>query len=269
MPDKFIESRQNAHYKLLKDVVAGGRSRRDHQMAWLEGARLCRTYQSVTNATNAILVMSTDCRIESIDTDVKSACAQTWLVDKKLFADITQVESPAGWGLIIPTGPPTTPMANSADVVVFDRIQDPGNAGMILRSAAAAGVRQVWAITGTVDLWSPKVLRAAMGAHFVMSIEESFTTERVVLQSQDTKLALFATANTPDAISLYSSALNLNQPVGWVFGQEGDGVSPELLSRLQTVVIPQSDKVESLNVAAAASICLFETLRRKRFEATN
>jgi RNA methyltransferase, TrmH family len=289
MPDKLIESRHNAVFKMLKDLVGGARTRRPHHAAWLEGARLCASYVSLGSPTPT-LVVSTDSRVDAVDSTVRAACGETWLLDAKLFAEITQMETPIGWGLVIPvnggstssetnsigklqpTGKSTTAAqpqySNQAltDVIVFDRIQDPGNAGTMLRSAAASGVNEAWAITGTVDLWSPKVLRSAMGAHFVMSIHESMSTEAVILAAQDSHRSLLATANDHAALALYSPKLDLQKPIAWVFGQEGDGVSAQLLSHAQTVVIPQSDQVESLNVAAAASVCLFETSRRKRFD---
>jgi TrmH family RNA methyltransferase len=219
-------------------------------------------------------VASTDARLESIDTSVMAACAATWLLDAKLFAEISQVETSSGWGLVIPVPAQAQPIARrpndghasvQGDVVILDRLQDPGNAGTILRSAAASGISAVWAVTGTVDLWSPKVLRAAMGAHFVVEIVESMSEEAVLLRAHELGVNVLATANSSNAVPLYAPTLNLCDRLAWIFGQEGDGVSNTLLARSQTVVIPQSDQVESLNVAAAASVCLFETLRRKRF----
>ncbi len=292
MPNKTIESRHNAAFKLLKDLTAGGRVRRPHHAAWLEGSRLCQSYvQSRHEAVQAtvaevlraneidapILVVSTNHRLDAIDAAILKACAATWLLDAKLFAEISQVETSTGWGLVVPvpdtldsTGSaPQTPAERRftpkrSDVVVLDRLQDPGNAGTILRSAAASGVAEIWSMTGTVDLWSPKVLRSAMGAHFVLNIIEQMPTDSVVLRAQDSGLSLLATANAPDATSLYADDLCLDQPVAWIFGQEGDGVCTTLLARSQMVVIPQSAKVESLNVAAAASVCLFEAMRRKQ-----
>ena len=148
-------------------------------------------------------------------------------------------------------------------VVIVDRIQDPGNLGALLRSAAAAGIAQCWCITGTVDPWSPKVLRAAMGAHFQMTIRQGVDARQAIDACRLRGFHLLSTANQPDAVSLYSAELQLNQPIAWVFGQEGDGVAQEFLSQAQVVVIPQTAAVESLNVAVAAGICFFEMCRRQ------
>lgn len=289
MPTKSIESRHNAAFKLLKDITAGGRVRRAHHAAWLEGSRLCRSYVEAqqgrsnpgsgaisdqTEIREPILVISSESRLDVIDHEIVAACAATWLLDAKLFAEISQVETSAGWGMVVPVSAFAQPItetqvgtkksAGQGDVVILDRLQDPGNAGSILRSAAASGVTEVWSITGTVDLYAPKVLRAAMGAHFALRITELLSTEAAVLRAADQGLSLLATANSQAAVSLYENRLPLERAVAWVFGQEGDGVSAELLARSQTVVIPQSPRVESLNVAAAASVCLFETMRRKQ-----
>ena len=148
-------------------------------------------------------------------------------------------------------------------VVIVDRIQDPGNLGALLRSAAAAGIAQCWCVTGTVDPWSPKVLRAAMGAHFQMTIRQGVDARQVIDACRLQGFHLLSTANQPDAVSLYAAELQLNQPIAWVFGQEGDGVAQEFLSKAQVVVIPQTAAVESLNVAVAAGICFFEMRRRQ------
>ena len=148
-------------------------------------------------------------------------------------------------------------------VVIVDRIQDPGNLGALLRSAAAAGIAQCWCVTGTVDPWSPKVLRAAMGAHFQMTIRQGVEARQAIDACRLRGFHLLSTANQPDAVSLYAAELQLNQPIAWVFGQEGDGVAQEFLSEAQVVVIPQTAAVESLNVAVAAGICFFEMRRRQ------
>jgi RNA methyltransferase, TrmH family len=152
----------------------------------------------------------------------------------------------------------------AAHWVVADRIQDPGNLGSLIRSAAAAGIRHMVCLKGTVDPWSPKVLRAAMGAHFVMDLIGGVESEALIQHSQRLGRRLMSTANRADAVSIYSSDWSIHNPMAWVFGQEGEGVSASILSVSQTVVIPQSEQVESLNVGVAAGICLFEMVRRKQ-----
>ena len=102
-----------------------------------------------------------------------------------------------------------------------------------------------------------------MGAHFQMTIRQGVDARQVIDACRLRGFHLLSTANHPDAVSLYAAELQLNQPIAWVFGQEGDGVAQEFLSEAQVVVIPQTAAVESLNVAVAAGICFFEMRRRQ------
>jgi RNA methyltransferase, TrmH family len=135
-------------------------------------------------------------------------------------------------------------------------VQDPGNVGSILRSAAAFGVPQVLALKGTVALWSPKVLRAGMGAHFALRLLEG------VDEGDLAALQLPLVATSSHAGSLLPAA-PLPRPCAWVLGHEGQGVGAALLACCALQVrIPQPGGEESLNVAAAAAVCLYESARR-------
>jgi TrmH family RNA methyltransferase len=278
---KEIRSRKNPHIKLLKDLVMGGRLRRSHNAAWVEGERLCRSYFD-TQTSLPILVASEKLLLADVVASAPrgiQSFREVWTIPADCFSEITQIESSLGWGLVIEV--PISSGANDdlsnnetqlsagrkalmqSAVVIVDRIQDPGNLGALLRSAAAAGIAQCWCITGTVDPWSPKVLRAAMGAHFQMTIRQGVNAKQAIDACRLRGFHLLSTANQPDAVSLYSAELQLNQPIAWVFGQEGDGVAQEFLSQAQVVVIPQTAAVESLNVAVAAGICFFEMCRRQ------
>jgi TrmH family RNA methyltransferase len=138
-------------------------------------------------------------------------------------------------------------------------VQDPGNVGSILRSAAAAGIKQVYCSAGSAFCWSPKVLRAAMGAHFVLDIFENVDLAALVAGSAVTSLATSGYATR----KLYD--IDLRQPVAWLFGHEGQGVADDLLGMAtHQVVIPHLGQVESLNVAACAAVCFFEQVRQNQ-----
>ena len=283
---KEIRSRKNSHIKLLRDLVMGGRLRRSHNAAWVEGERLCRSYFD-TQTSLPILVASEKLLLADLLASAPrgiQSFREVWIIPADCFSEITQIESSLGWGLVIevpissganddpgsndPGSNETQPSAGrkalmQSAVVIVDRIQDPGNLGALLRSAAAAGIAQCRCVTGTVDPWSPKVLRAAMGAHFQMTIRQGVEAKQAIDACRLQGFHLLSTANQPDAVSLYSAGLQLNQPIAWVFGQEGDGVAQEFLSKAQVVVIPQTAAVESLNVAVAAGICFFEMRRRQ------
>ena len=142
--------------------------------------------------------------------------------------------------------------------MVLDRLQDAGNVGSILRSAAAFGITQVLALVGTAALWSPKVLRAGQGAHFGLQLCEGLSVHDLdALQLPLVAASVHAGDELPQAA--------LPAPCAWVFGHEGQGVAADLLARCtHTVRIPQPGGQESLNVAAAAAVCLYESLRRSR-----
>jgi TrmH family RNA methyltransferase len=134
--------------------------------------------------------------------------------------------------------------------VVLDRVQDAGNVGSILRSAAAFGFRQVLALKGTAALWAPKVLRAGMGAHFALDLHEG-------LESGDLDALDLPLVVTSSHQGEFIQRVRLPSPCAWVMGHEGQGVCSELLDKADMFVrIGQPGGEESLNVAAAAAICL-------------
>jgi len=115
-------------------------------------------------------------------------------------------------------------------------------------------------LKGTAQAWSPKVLRAAMGAHRHLKIFEAWTLNNI---REKIKLPLIATSLMADH-DLYDLGDELLEPHAWVFGNEGGGIHPELLAISRSVLIPQDPCIESLNVGAAAAVCLFEMRRVRR-----
>ena len=183
-----------------------------------------------------------------------------WLVlDDGLFDALDILPSPVPVLALVDAPAPALPeRLAGADVVILDRVQDPGNVGAIIRTAAAAGIRTLLATTGTAACWSPKVLRAGMGGHFVLDIHEGI--------APDALPALLAVPLAGTVLDggqpLYGQ--DLRPPLAWIFGNEGEGIDPHLLPRLGLrLTIPQASGVESLNVAAAAAVCLFEQRRQR------
>jgi RNA methyltransferase, TrmH family len=133
---------------------------------------------------------------------------------------------------------------------VLDRVQDAGNVGTILRCAAAFGFGQVLAIAGTAALWSPKVLRSGMGAHFALRLVEGLSPEKLA----ELAVPLIATSSHGGEL-LHRQ--ELPWPCAWAFGHEGQGVDAQIAAQARlTVRIAQPGGEESLNVASAAAICL-------------
>lgn len=183
-----------------------------------------------------------------------------WLVlDDALFDSLDILPSPAPVIALVDAPQPERPSSiQDQDVVVLDRVQDPGNVGAIIRTAAAAGVRLLLTTPGTAACWSPKVLRSGMGGHFVLDIHEGIEMPALLEMLQ---LPLAGTV-LDQGVSLYQQ--DLRPPLAWVLGNEGEGIDPGLQTRLQyRLTIPQDPGVESLNVAAATAVCLFEQRRQR------
>jgi TrmH family RNA methyltransferase len=175
-----------------------------------------------------------------------------------LYDRIAPVEHGAGIFAEIEI-PGAVPAIDAADAVFLDGVQDPGNVGTILRTAAAAGVGRVIAGAGTAFPWSPKVMRAAMGAHFRLQIDDAATLEATAGGFAGEVLAADV-----DGEDLYRADWG-EGPVLWLFGAEGQGLSAAALRLAhRRLRIPLASGVESLNVGAAAAVCLFERLRRRR-----
>lgn len=175
-----------------------------------------------------------------------------------LYAELATVETPSGIMAVVKQPRPGRGLDQEADAVLLDGVQDPGNVGSILRSAAAAGFRQVLLSSDCAHAWAPKTLRAAMGAHFHLDIHEASDLASFLGAYRGLGIVTALEAST----SLY--AATLQAPHAWIFGSEGSGVSEAVANAARLrVLIPMSSATESLNVAAAAAVCLFETVRQR------
>jgi len=180
-------------------------------------------------------------------------------LDDRLFAELSDLKTPTGILALINLPQLSTVVADSRFALLLENIQDPGNLGSMLRSAAAAGCDAVFLSAGCADAWSPKVLRAAMGGHFALDIYE----QQNLLQVADVFSGTLLAASLQATQSLYDC--DLRGSVAFLIGNEGAGLSPELSERAtQRMIIPMAGKIESLNAAAAVSICLFETARQRK-----
>ena len=250
-----ISARGNPLLQRLRRLAQDASAYRRLGQVWLEGEHLCGALRARgLAATQAVL--SEDAWHEPRLRELAGWAGGTVVVPATLFAGISALESPAHIGFVLDL-PPAAPALAGVDTLVLDRVQDPGNVGSMLRSAAAFGVPQVLAIKGTAALWSPKVLRAGMGAHFALRLLEG--VEEGALATLQVPLL----ATSPHAGQALPSA-PLPRPCAWVMGHEGQGVSATLLARCALQLrIPQPGGEESLNVAAAAAVCLYESSRRR------
>jgi len=259
---KVIESRANPFYKtLLRQFRVAGKP---GELIWLEGPHLCQMWQLHQTGMQWLIFDASrlgDPAIETLRDGVD--LAQQICLSRDLFDSISSVQSHQGVLMVVPA--PEVPSSASLQcaTVLLDRIQDPGNVGTILRTCAAAGTKQVICSPGTAAVWSPKVLRSAQGAHFVLQIHEATDLAALLAQGSGSHHRLPVLATALDAsVSLFETALP--EQAVWVFGHEGQGVASDLLAMAdQCIRIDHAQPaIESLNVASAAAICLFEQRRQ-------
>ena len=255
---KHISSPDNPFYKELHKLAGSARHRNKAGQTLLDGAHLFSSYLASGKQPLHIIVTETaqhDAEIKSLLN--KLTGVPITQLDDALFAGLTELKTVSGILALI-----TVPQADTAAkdcnfCLLLENIQDPGNLGSMLRSAAAAGCDTVFMSTGCADAWSPRVLRAAMGGHFVLNLQEHADLLSVAREFAGTIFAASLSANS----SLYAS--RLNGKTAFAIGNEGAGLSAELMELCQPVTIPMPGKVESLNAAAAAAICLFEAVRQR------
>jgi TrmH family RNA methyltransferase len=259
---KTITSRDNPFYKELKQLATSSQARRKAGHSLLDGVHLCQGYLDLRGLPLHCVVSESalaNPEVAAIIQRCEGAHAHVTALPDALYGAISQVEHGVGLMFLVETPRPPQPEALVESAVLLDSVQDPGNVGSILRSAAAAGIRQVYCGEGTAFCWSPKVLRAAMGAHFVLEIFENVDLAALVRAST---IAVLATSGYAEQ-RLYD--VDLRQPVAWLLGHEGQGVAADLLAlATHQVVIPHVGQVESLNVAACAAVCFFEQLRQNQ-----
>jgi TrmH family RNA methyltransferase len=256
---KAISSRDNPLYKELKHLATSSQARRRAQRTLLDGVHLCSAYLAQCGLP-ALCVVGDGARENPEVSDLLARCAgaQSIVLPDALFHALSQVEHGVDLLFVIDTPQPRPVGKLDRGAVLLDNLQDPGNVGSILRSAAAAGIAAVYCSPGTAFAWSPKVLRSGMGAHFALEIHEQADLAALIRAAS---VPVLATSSHADA-TLYDA--DLRQPVAWLFGHEGQGVSADLLAlATQRLAIPHLGEMESLNVAASAAICLFEQVRQK------
>jgi TrmH family RNA methyltransferase len=247
---KIITSAANDEMKSLARLLDNARERRKQQLLVLEGLHLLQAALDAGLPLHAVYVneaaqqhpewLALHSRI-----DRAVPCS---LVSTAVLAKVTALATPAEVLVLCPR--PQGSAAQQEAAVLLDDVQDPGNMGTILRCAAAANVRQVYLSKGCVDVYSPKVLRAGMGAHFGLRLIEG-----VELPALDAlAVPIVVTSSHQGALIQHQ---RLPMPCAWALGHEGHGVRDELMARAAlSVRIGQPGGEESLNVAAAAAICL-------------
>ncbi|WP_334107343.1 TrmH family RNA methyltransferase [Methylobacillus sp.] len=255
MTFKHITSRDNSLFKQLRKLAENARERRKSNETLLDGAHLLQAYIEQFGLPKLLIIAEGESTNEVVGLLQALADVPTVMFTTLMFAELSPVATPTGILALVDI--PQLPMPEQPDfVLMLEDIQDPGNLGSMLRSAAAAGVQGVYLSQGCTDAWSPKALRGGQGAQFVLPI-----IERADLVQESQGFHGQTLAATLAGQSLYD--IGLQQPTAFIIGNEGAGLSDALIAAASCQVsIPMAGQVESLNAAAATAVCLFERRRQ-------
>lgn len=248
VPTMHVISRDNPLIKEIRKLSRDSTAYRRHGRVWLEGDHLCRA--ALARGMRPAVAVFSESFWPVAPAELAQTAVKNIVIPDALLPEISGLESPAAMGFVLDLSV-ELPLEPGMATVILDRVQDAGNVGSILRSAAAFGFGQVIALKGTAALWSPKVLRAGMGAHFALRLIETVEIEAV----NSLTVPIVVTSSHHGA---FLHQQKLPMPCAWVLGHEGQGVSDALMERSALKVrIDQPGGEESLNVAAAAAICLY------------
>lgn len=259
---RLIESRDNAIYKRVSKLARDKREQlQGAQYVWLEGIHLCQMWLEHKGQPELAVFEHervNDELLELLRFVPERLCVQ---FSAALMNGLSQVVGRGqGVGFVVRVDASPSPLSIKSNTVLLDAVQDPGNVGTLLRTAAARGIRDVYLSKGCAAAWSQKVLRSAQGAHFSLRLYEQLSTTQILALCQ---VPMLVTCLDEQALNLYDT--QLPEQALWVFGNEGQGVSAELIqAAAQRLYIPQAAGVESLNVSIAAALCLYEQFRQHR-----
>jgi RNA methyltransferase, TrmH family len=259
-----IASSQNALVKLARKLSRSGHERRLAAKTLLDGVHLIEAYAGRFGLDGVRLLVA-ESTVETAE--FQSLLAQGHpdrcaMLPDVLFRTISPVETPTGVAAIVDIPKLDTSPADGESWLLLDGIQDPGNLGSILRTAAATGIARAFLSKTCTDVWSPKCLRGGMGAQFVLPCRH---------QDLASVIAAFPgrSVATAPRQGIPLAEADLRRPTALLFGAEGSGLGPELLTGADCIVhIPLAAEMESLNVAAAVAMCCYERLRQSRFGET-
>lgn len=260
--NQIITSAHNPGVKRIKKLLSSSAQRQREGRAVGEGVHIVRSYLDTGNLPEILVYAESALANQEIATivdQIDTVGVTELFVKDSLFESISDIHASVGVLMVFEIPRRHQPSELTEDAIILESVQDPGNLGTILRTTAAAGVERVYMSDGSASPWSPKALRAGMGAQFGVDIYESAD---VVELARHSSVSVLAT-DLSGAESLYK--VDLTETTAWAFGNEGQGISNQLRDACtQTVLIPQAEgAVESLNVAASVAVCLFEQYRQR------
>lgn len=257
MPTIFLESRENPKIKHLRGLIEQNTYRKKQGQTVLEGTHLCLSWLEKNRKIKSIFTTEHALEHEDFVKITEYYQGVIFVISEVLYKDLSTLGTTLACLAIVDLPTSTQALNFTEDTLILENVQDPGNVGTLLRSAAAAGIEQIVCTKGSASLWSPRVLRAGMGAHFSLHTYENIVLEDILKQF---KIPVYVTSSH-ESESLYSK--NLRSQCVWILGNEGQGVSEFALQHAQAVTIPQPGGQESLNVAIAGSVCFFEMVRQR------
>jgi RNA methyltransferase, TrmH family len=254
-----ITSLDNPRLKQAMRLIASSRDRRKAGLCVLEGEHLVTAYVERHGAPETVIVVDAAADAPTSRALLaRIAPSRVLAISAAAWTELTQLPLEVAVLAVVPT--PDPKLRRVADFcLLLEDLQDPGNVGSILRTAAAAGVAQVFLSKRCAFAWSPKVLRAGQGGHFHLEIFEDCDLVAWTQSYRGTTVAAVATGGE----SLFTA--DLRGPMAIAIGNEGTGLSDALRGAAgRLVTIPMPGNFESLNAAAAAAVCLFECVRRRQ-----
>lgn len=254
----YLESKDNPKIRHLRGLIEQNAYRKKQGQTVLEGTHLVLSWLDSKRPIKSIFTTEQAINHADFDRIAEQYQGAVFILSESLYKDISTLGTSIACLAIVDLPSSSEALNFSEDTLILDNIQDPGNVGTLLRSAAAAGIEQVVCTKGSASLWSPRVLRAGMGAHFSLNTFENIALEDILTKF---KIPVYATSSHQSE-NLYRK--NLRKQCVWILGNEGQGVSEYALQHAEAVAIPQPGGQESLNVAIAGSICFFEMVRQRQ-----
>jgi len=261
-----VESRHNERLREVARLIASSRERRKSGRCVLEGVHLVDVYFTRIGAPDTLVVLDDAlARPEIAGLVARTPSSRTIVVSRGLFSELATLPADVALLAVVPT--PKPPVAAPGHFcLLLEDVQDPGNVGTIIRTAAAAGVDQVLLSRHCAFAWAPKVLRSAQGAHFLTTLVEDVDLPAWIADFRASGGRTLATSSDART-SLYNASLTGR--LALLIGNEGSGVSADVLARVdERVAIPMAAGSQSLNAAAAAAVVLFECVRQRRAATT-
>jgi TrmH family RNA methyltransferase len=253
----MISSRDNPRVKRWMKLSQDARFRKSERRVLVEGPHLVTALLDARLPPLDLLVSEAKIGDPEIQGLIKRAGIDPQELSQSVFKAIADTETPQGIAAEIEI--PASKELSKGNCVFLEGIQDAGNVGAIIRSAAAFGIASIILDRACADPWSPKVLRAGMGGHFGLTVAVSDDLSRLLGTFSGKLLCTVP----KEGIALKDA--DLSGRMGWVFGSEGKGISAQALMEADLkITIPTAPGTESLNVAATAAICLYEAFKAPR-----